>query len=89
MLSTHEGVKLFWPSHLCSPKTKHGFLIGWYNTTGTVCVASVVPGVEVIKQTIFLIQQGFIYNYCIVERTTGTVERILRIWRAFRIYTHQ
>ncbi|KAL0140639.1 N-acetylglucosaminyl transferase component-domain-containing protein [Mucor lusitanicus] len=46
MLPSGEGVKLFWPSHLCSPKTKHGFLIGWYNTTGTVCIASVVSGIE-------------------------------------------
>ncbi|CAO0792415.1 unnamed protein product [Mucor circinelloides] len=46
MLPPGEGVKIFWPSHLCSPKTKHGFLIGWYNTTGTVCIASVVSGVE-------------------------------------------
>ncbi|CEP18392.1 hypothetical protein [Parasitella parasitica] len=46
MLQACEGIKIFWPSHLCSPKTKHGFLVGWYNTTGTVCVASVVSGVQ-------------------------------------------
>ncbi|KAI8638825.1 N-acetylglucosaminyl transferase component-domain-containing protein [Parasitella parasitica] len=46
MQPAREGIKLFWPSHLCSPKTKHGFLIGWHNITGTVCVASVVSGVQ-------------------------------------------
>ncbi|KAG2231861.1 hypothetical protein INT48_006053 [Thamnidium elegans] len=42
MSSTHDAVKLFWPSHLCSPKTGPGFLIGWYNTTTTICVASIL-----------------------------------------------
>ncbi|GAN01193.1 N-acetylglucosaminyltransferase subunit [Mucor ambiguus] len=56
MLPSGEGVKLFWPSHLCSPKTKHGFLIGWYNTTGTVCIASVVSGVE-LKELQELLQE--------------------------------
>ncbi|KAI8993400.1 N-acetylglucosaminyl transferase component-domain-containing protein [Pilobolus umbonatus] len=39
-------IKVFWPSHLCSPKSKQGYLIGWFNTFGTLCVASIISDVK-------------------------------------------
>ncbi|KAG1471322.1 hypothetical protein G6F56_002191 [Rhizopus delemar] len=44
---TQDAMKLFWPSHLCSPKCQQGYLIGWYNASNSICVASVVPNVKV------------------------------------------
>lgn len=46
MSSSPDVIKLFWPSHLCSPKTREGFIIGWYNTSTTICIASIVSGLE-------------------------------------------
>lgn len=46
-MSTNDAIKIFWPSHLCSPKCQYGYLIGWYNVSNDVCVASIVPNVEV------------------------------------------
>jgi phosphatidylinositol glycan class Q protein len=48
-MTTNESIKLFWPSHLCSPKSKAGYIIGWYNTLSTICVAAIMPGMEVRK----------------------------------------
>ncbi|KAG2214289.1 hypothetical protein INT47_000845 [Mucor saturninus] len=48
-MSANGTIKLFWPSHLCSPKNRGGFLIGWYNSTSTICVASIVSGVELTE----------------------------------------
>ncbi|CEI87594.1 hypothetical protein RMCBS344292_02004 [Rhizopus microsporus] len=45
-MSTNDAIKIFWPSHLCSPKCQYGYLIGWYNVSNDVCVASIVPNVE-------------------------------------------
>ncbi|KAI8973580.1 N-acetylglucosaminyl transferase component-domain-containing protein [Mycotypha africana] len=46
MTSGSDAIKLFWPSHRCSPKVKEGFLIGWYNAVGVICVASVVCNIK-------------------------------------------
>ncbi|PHZ08744.1 uncharacterized protein RHIMIDRAFT_69633 [Rhizopus microsporus ATCC 52813] len=46
-MSTNDAIKIFWPSHLCSPKCQYGYLIGWYNVSNDICVASIVPNVEV------------------------------------------
>ncbi|CEG78349.1 hypothetical protein RMATCC62417_12972 [Rhizopus microsporus] len=45
-MSTNDAIKIFWPSHLCSPKCQYGYLIGWYNVSNDICVASIVPNVE-------------------------------------------
>ncbi|KAG1053023.1 hypothetical protein G6F46_008360 [Rhizopus delemar] len=50
----HNAIKLFWPSHLCSPKCHQGYLIGWYNASNSICVASVVPNVEFSELQYFL-----------------------------------
>ncbi|KAL0095885.1 hypothetical protein F4703DRAFT_1827258 [Phycomyces blakesleeanus] len=33
-----DALKLFWPSHICTPNNRRGFLIGWYNSHNTICV---------------------------------------------------
>ncbi|KAI8328411.1 N-acetylglucosaminyl transferase component-domain-containing protein [Blakeslea trispora] len=45
-MPSQDVIKLFWPSHLCSPKTKEGFIIGWHNTNNKICVASVVSDIK-------------------------------------------
>ncbi|KAI8374740.1 N-acetylglucosaminyl transferase component-domain-containing protein [Radiomyces spectabilis] len=45
-MSTGDVFKLFWPSHICSPKTRTGFLVGWHTSGSTACVAAVIPDVE-------------------------------------------
>ncbi|OAD68133.1 hypothetical protein PHYBLDRAFT_79399 [Phycomyces blakesleeanus NRRL 1555(-)] len=41
-----DALKLFWPSHICTPNNRRGFLIGWYNSHNTICVATVIQNVE-------------------------------------------
>ncbi|ORX98268.1 Gpi1-domain-containing protein [Basidiobolus meristosporus CBS 931.73] len=38
--------KIFWPTHVCSGKTKSGFLVGWNVRSFTACVAAVIQDVE-------------------------------------------
>ncbi|CAG8566029.1 5163_t:CDS:2, partial [Dentiscutata heterogama] len=38
--------KIFWPAHVCSSRTKSGFLVGWNVCSFTACVASVISDVN-------------------------------------------
>ncbi|CAG8491310.1 14391_t:CDS:10 [Funneliformis caledonium] len=38
--------KIFWPAHVCTPRTKAGFLIGWNIRSFTTCIASVISDVN-------------------------------------------
>lgn len=47
-MPTQNGLKLFWPTHISSPKTgRPGFLIGWFTSPNTVCVAAIICRLKV------------------------------------------
>src|SRR6266498_2254107 len=39
--------KIFWPAHVCRPRTKAGFLVGWNIRSFTTCIAAVISDVKV------------------------------------------
>lgn len=39
--------KIFWPAHVCTPRTKAGFLVGWNIRSFTTCIAAVISDVKV------------------------------------------
>ncbi|KAI9469791.1 MAG: hypothetical protein EXX96DRAFT_381641 [Benjaminiella poitrasii] len=45
-MGVDDAIKLYWPSHLCSPKTQQGFLLGWVNKANSICIASVVSDIQ-------------------------------------------
>ncbi|RUP48458.1 hypothetical protein BC936DRAFT_144533 [Jimgerdemannia flammicorona] len=46
MSGTSAISKMFWPAHVCSPRTRSGFIVGWNVRSFTACVAAVVSDVE-------------------------------------------
>ncbi|RIA98495.1 N-acetylglucosaminyl transferase component-domain-containing protein [Glomus cerebriforme] len=38
--------KIFWPAHVCTPRTKAGFLVGWNIRSFTTCIAAVISDVK-------------------------------------------
>ncbi|RUS21726.1 hypothetical protein BC937DRAFT_91698 [Endogone sp. FLAS-F59071] len=54
MTGTNVISKVFWPAHLCTSRTRSGFIIGWNVRSFTACVATIVSDVELADLEIAL-----------------------------------
>ncbi|CAO3645141.1 unnamed protein product [Cunninghamella blakesleeana] len=73
--SSSHALKIYWPTHLCKPKLKLGYLIGWHHTTFALCVAAIIHDINLkdLKQ--------LVDSFCMPSENTNfnLIDRVCKI----------
>lgn len=66
-MSSRDELKIFWPSHIHSlpgAQKSTGYMIGWFNSPNTVCIAAVIEEINVGKRaSTKKLEKGNVLNF--------------------------
>ncbi|KAL1918061.1 uncharacterized protein VTP21DRAFT_3327 [Calcarisporiella thermophila] len=75
--------KIFWPSHICSPRTRSGFLVGWNVRGLVVCVATVVSDIKIVdlESVLSTFSTESYHSFMYMNQMCGAQPEILGVCR--------
>ncbi|CAI2181191.1 10048_t:CDS:10, partial [Funneliformis geosporum] len=69
--------KIFWPAHVCTPRTKAGFLVGWNIRSFTTCIASVISDLSDLEATLSALSTDTSSSFVYMGKVCGAPPIVL------------